>query len=85
MGSRLGVGWVLPSNVINCCNFTGKLALGEGRDAPGSKSVLQISVCIASKQVDEGEKQVDKGDRLAVIIRRNSNKFVLTMREIETL
>lgn len=30
-------------------------------------------------------KQVDKGDSLAVIIRRNSNKFVLTMREIETL
>lgn len=46
MGSRLGVGWALPSNVINCCNFTGKLKLGEGRDAPGSKSVLQISVCI---------------------------------------
>ena len=39
---------------------------------------------LLSKQVDEGEKQVDKGDRLAVIIRRNSNKFVLTMREIET-
>lgn len=40
---------------------------------------------LLSKQVDEGEKQVDKGDSLAVIIRRNSNKFVLTMREIETL
>ena len=40
---------------------------------------------LLSKQVDEGEKQVDEGDRLAVIIRRNSNKFVLTMREIETL
>ena len=48
-------------------------------------ALLSKQVDEGEKQVDEGEKQVDKGDSLAVIIRRNSNKFVLTMREIETL